>query len=99
MSYGHPGWVPWVLGEDEGIEHIKFACGVAPSISDVLSAHSIVFPGTTTGYRRSTQLMHGFDPDRWMLTIAYTPRIVTGVLQWTLRGDPWKRDQETEPAS
>ncbi|KAI0806628.1 aryl-alcohol dehydrogenase [Fomes fomentarius] len=25
LSYGHPGWVPWMLGEDEGIEHIKFA--------------------------------------------------------------------------
>lgn len=25
MQYGHPGWAPWVLGEDEAIEHIKFA--------------------------------------------------------------------------
>ncbi|KAI0355225.1 aryl-alcohol dehydrogenase [Trametes cingulata] len=25
MQYGHPGWADWVLGEDEAIEHIKFA--------------------------------------------------------------------------
>jgi hypothetical protein len=26
MSYGTPEWQPWVLGEDEGIAQIKFAC-------------------------------------------------------------------------
>ncbi|KAH8823027.1 Aldo/keto reductase [Flagelloscypha sp. PMI_526] len=25
MSYGSPEWQPWVLGEKEGIEHVKFA--------------------------------------------------------------------------
>ncbi|KAI0631592.1 Aldo/keto reductase [Trametes polyzona] len=25
MSYGDPGWQDWVLGEEEGIKHIKFA--------------------------------------------------------------------------
>ncbi|OJT08542.1 Versiconal hemiacetal acetate reductase [Trametes pubescens] len=25
MSYGHTGWQSWVLGEKEGIEHVKFA--------------------------------------------------------------------------
>lgn len=25
MSYGHPGWQSWVLGDKEGIEHMKFA--------------------------------------------------------------------------
>lgn len=25
MSYGHPEWAKWALGEKEGIEHIKFA--------------------------------------------------------------------------
>ncbi|KAI0365117.1 Aldo/keto reductase [Pilatotrama ljubarskyi] len=25
MQYGHTGWADWVLGEDEAIEHIKFA--------------------------------------------------------------------------
>ena len=26
MSYGTPEWSPWVLGEEEGIAQIKFAC-------------------------------------------------------------------------
>jgi aryl-alcohol dehydrogenase-like predicted oxidoreductase len=26
MQYGHPDWQKWVLGEKEGIEHIKAAC-------------------------------------------------------------------------
>ena len=26
MSYGTPEWKPWVLGEEEGIAQIKFAC-------------------------------------------------------------------------
>jgi len=26
MSYGTPEWQPWVLGEEEGIAQIKFAC-------------------------------------------------------------------------
>jgi len=26
MSYGTPEWLPWVLGEEEGIAQIKFAC-------------------------------------------------------------------------
>lgn len=25
MSYGSPEWQPWVLGEEEGIQHIKLA--------------------------------------------------------------------------
>lgn len=25
LSYGDPRWVPWVLGEKEAIEHVKFA--------------------------------------------------------------------------
>lgn len=25
MSYGSPDWQEWVLGEEEGIQHIKFA--------------------------------------------------------------------------
>ncbi len=25
MSYGDPGWQDWLLGEEEGIKHIKFA--------------------------------------------------------------------------
>ena len=25
MSYGSPEWQPWLLGEEEGIKHIKFA--------------------------------------------------------------------------
>ena len=25
MSYGSPEWQKWVLGEEEGIKHIKFA--------------------------------------------------------------------------
>ncbi|KAH9965408.1 aryl-alcohol dehydrogenase [Russula dissimulans] len=25
MSYGNPGWQPWILGEKEAIEHVKFA--------------------------------------------------------------------------
>jgi len=26
MSYGTPEWKPWLLGEEEGIAQIKFAC-------------------------------------------------------------------------
>lgn len=29
MSYGSPEWMEWVLGEEEGIKHIKYAY-VAP---------------------------------------------------------------------
>ena len=25
MSYGDPGWQDWVLGEEEGLKHIKYA--------------------------------------------------------------------------
>lgn len=25
MSYGSPEWQEWVLGEEEGLKHIKFA--------------------------------------------------------------------------
>lgn len=25
MSYGTPDWQGWVLGEEEGLKHIKFA--------------------------------------------------------------------------
>ena len=25
MQYGSPLWQPWVLGEEEGIKHIKYA--------------------------------------------------------------------------
>ena len=25
MSYGNPKWQPWVLGEEEAIQHIKYA--------------------------------------------------------------------------
>ena len=25
MSYGDTAWVPWVLGEEEGMEHVKVA--------------------------------------------------------------------------
>ena len=25
MSYGDPEWAGWLLGEKEGIEHVKFA--------------------------------------------------------------------------
>ena len=25
MSYGDPGWQEWVVGEEEGIKHIKYA--------------------------------------------------------------------------
>ncbi len=28
MSYGDPNWEKWVLGEEEGMKHIKFACVV-----------------------------------------------------------------------
>jgi hypothetical protein len=28
MSYGTPEWQKWVLGEEEGIAQIKFACVV-----------------------------------------------------------------------
>lgn len=33
MSYGDPRWQEWVLGEEEGIQQIRFAyvCLVAPS--------------------------------------------------------------------
>ena len=31
MSYGTPEWQPWVLGEDEGIAQIKFACVIQSS--------------------------------------------------------------------
>ena len=33
MTYGSPEWQPWVLGEKETFEHIKYACVVYHSRS------------------------------------------------------------------
>jgi hypothetical protein len=32
MSYGTPEWQKWVLGEEEGIAQIKFACVIIRSL-------------------------------------------------------------------
>ncbi|KAG9048192.1 hypothetical protein FS837_000538 [Tulasnella sp. UAMH 9824] len=40
MSYGSPEWQPWVLGEAEGIEHIKAAYDLGINAFDTANAYS-----------------------------------------------------------
>ena len=56
MTYGSKEWLPWLLGEKEGIEHIKAAC---VRTDPILSYFSIVLTmtpitATTPGFRRLT---------------------------------------------
>ena len=57
MSYGHPGWQKWVLGEDEAIEQIKYAC-VARSLGHQSGRSCMMLmrsaAGTKQASRRST---------------------------------------------
>jgi len=39
MSYGDSGWQEWVLGEKEGIEHIKFAYALSIRLFALLCSH------------------------------------------------------------
>ncbi|KAJ6577294.1 Aldo/keto reductase [Mycena capillaripes] len=40
MGYGSPQWQPWVLGEDECIEHIKFAYDIGIQTFDTANVYS-----------------------------------------------------------
>ncbi|KAL1717380.1 NADP-dependent oxidoreductase domain-containing protein [Schizophyllum commune] len=40
MSYGSPEWQPWVLGEEEGIKHIKAAYDVGINTFDTANVYS-----------------------------------------------------------
>jgi len=40
MSYGSPEWQSWVLGEEEGIKHIKFALDNGINTFDTANAYS-----------------------------------------------------------
>lgn len=40
MSYGTPDWAPWVLGEKEGIEHIKYAYERGVNTFDTANTYS-----------------------------------------------------------
>jgi hypothetical protein len=54
MSYGNPEWAKWVLGEEEGIEQIKFAYA-PPNLISSLDKNSVSV--TKTAFRPLTQLM------------------------------------------
>ncbi|KAI0062425.1 Aldo keto reductase [Artomyces pyxidatus] len=41
MSYGTPDWMPWVLGEDEGIQHIKAAYDLGIQTFDTANIYSM----------------------------------------------------------
>lgn len=55
MSYGDPEWMKWVLGEEEGIEQIKFAC--AFSDFNVEPRQKLRVSVTKMAFRLLTQLM------------------------------------------
>ncbi|KAH9890410.1 Aldo/keto reductase [Cubamyces lactineus] len=40
MSYGDPGWQQWVLGEEEGLKHIKFAYDHGITTFDTANVYS-----------------------------------------------------------
>lgn len=40
MSYGSPEWQPWLLGEEEGIKHIKFAYDAGIQTFDTANVYS-----------------------------------------------------------
>jgi aryl-alcohol dehydrogenase-like predicted oxidoreductase len=40
MSYGTNAWLPWVLGEEEGLEHIKVAYDAGINTFDTANAYS-----------------------------------------------------------
>jgi aryl-alcohol dehydrogenase-like predicted oxidoreductase len=40
MSYGTNTWLPWVLGEEEGLEHIKVAYDAGINAFDTANAYS-----------------------------------------------------------
>jgi hypothetical protein len=42
MSYGTPEWQKWVLGEEEGIAQIKFACVIIITIKFKLKRHLLI---------------------------------------------------------
>ena len=44
MSYGSPEWLPWVQGEEVGLEHIKFAYDNGIQVSSSQSIFTNVFP-------------------------------------------------------
>lgn len=42
MSYGTPEWRPWVLPEDEGVEHIKIAYDNGINTFDTANARTYI---------------------------------------------------------
>ena len=49
MQYGSPLWQPWVLGEEEGIKHIKYAYVF------LSAAYSSLLTGSLCSYEHGIQ--------------------------------------------
>jgi hypothetical protein len=74
MSYGSPEWQPWVLGEEEGIKHIKAAFDLGINTFDTAN---VCFLRLTTAscshYPRVGVLERPLRGDSWQSNQAAQP--------------------------
>jgi hypothetical protein len=101
LSYGSPEWRKWVLGEEEGIEQIKFAYVPSNLISD--SSHNNLRRKTLGfSYENGIQTFDtanvSYEPQNKFLTPCKVDEMVV-ILQRRLGDRTWKSYQAIKSAS